>query len=122
MRYKFEFFGKLLSELKIEIARTLPKNDLAKLVESSKIHLKLFKPLLDVQKLLHHTVRGEHDAVQSMLKKDINLFFMKGRVTDCSGRTLRTSVLLNIPYGPWISICGKRCCRVYPRLKKVKKY
>ncbi|CZI42213.1 TPA: F-box protein [Legionella pneumophila] len=87
MRYKFDFFGKLLSELKIEIARTLPKNDLAKLVESSKIHLKLFKPLLDVQKLLHHTVRGEHDAVQSMLKKDINLFFMKGRVTDCSGRT-----------------------------------
>jgi hypothetical protein len=48
--------------------------------------LALFKPVIDVRKLLHHVTRGEHDVVKAILKQDIRLIFKRSFVTDCSGR------------------------------------
>ncbi len=87
MKDKFEMYDKLPPELKIEIAQNLSTADLVDLAQASKYHLALFKPMVDVRKLLHHVVRGKHDAVQSMLKNDMSLIFKRSKVTDCSGRT-----------------------------------
>ncbi|KTD48118.1 hypothetical protein Lrub_1482 [Legionella rubrilucens] len=86
MQSKFEKFNELLPELKIETAQNLSNRDLVNFAQTSKYHLALFKPVIDVRKLLHHVTRGEHDAVKAMLKKDMSLFFKRGVVTDCSGR------------------------------------
>jgi hypothetical protein len=59
---------------------------LFRLATTSKKNWTLFKPVVDIRKLLHHVARSEHDAVQSMLKNDINLIFKRGLLTDCSGR------------------------------------
>lgn len=86
MQSKFEKFNELPPELKIETAQNLSNRDLVTLAQTSKYHLALFKPVIDVRKLLHHVTRGEHDVVKSMLKKDISLISKWGKVTDCSGR------------------------------------
>ncbi len=86
MQSKFENFNDLPEELKIETAQNLSNRELVNLSITSKYHLKLFQPLIDVRKLLHHVTRGEHDAVKAMLKKDMSLIFKRGIVTDCSGR------------------------------------
>nr|HAT8715266.1 F-box protein [Legionella jordanis] len=86
MQSKSETFNELPPELKIETAQNLSNRDLVNLAQTSKYHLALFKPVIDVRKLLHHVTRGEHDAVKAMLKQDINLMFKRGKVTDCSGR------------------------------------
>ncbi|GGI87911.1 F-box protein [Legionella impletisoli] len=86
MPSKFEKFNKLPSELKIKTAQNLSSRELVNLSMTSKYHLALFKPMIDVSKLLHHVTRGEHDAIKAMLKKDIRLIFKRGVVTDCSGR------------------------------------
>ncbi|CEK10369.1 SidC homolog [Legionella hackeliae] len=86
MQSKFEKFNELLQELKIETAQNLSNRDLVNFAQTSKYHLALFKPVIDVRKLLHHVTRGEHDAVKAMLEKDMSLFFKRGVVTDCSGR------------------------------------
>lgn len=86
MQSKFEKFNELLPELKTETAQNLSNRDLVNLAQTSKYHLALFKPMIDVRKLLHHVTRGEHDAVKAMLKKDMSLIFKRGAVTDCSGR------------------------------------
>jgi len=85
MQDKLEF-DNLPPELQIETAQSLSTPDLVNLARASQYHLVLFKPMIDVRKLLHHFVRGEHDTVRAMLEKDISLFFNRGRVTDCSGR------------------------------------
>ncbi|KTD21614.1 SidC homolog [Legionella londiniensis] len=85
MQGKFEF-DKLPPELKVESAQNLSIPDLANLAQTSKYHLALFKPVIDVRKLLHHVVRGEYEAVARILKKDISLMFKRGKVKDCSGR------------------------------------
>ncbi|KTD64266.1 hypothetical protein Lspi_1073 [Legionella spiritensis] len=72
--------------LNIETAQNLSNRDLVNLAQTSKYHLALFKPVIDVRKLLHHVTRGEHDVVKAMLKQDINLIFKRGKLTDCSGR------------------------------------
>jgi hypothetical protein len=86
MQPKFEKFNELPPKLKIETAQNLSNRDLVNLAQTSKYHLALFKPVIDVRKLLHHVTRGEHDVVKAMLKQDINLIFKRGKVTDCSGR------------------------------------
>lgn len=86
MQSKFEKFNELPAELKIEIAQNLSNRDLVNLAQTSKYHLALFQPLLDVRKLLHYVARGDHKAVEAMLKKDMSLIFKRGVVTDCSGR------------------------------------
>lgn len=86
MQSKFEIFNELSEELKIETAQSLSNRDLVNLAQTSKYHLALFKPVIDVRKLLHQVTRGEHDVVKAMLKQDINLIFKRGKVTDCSGR------------------------------------
>jgi len=86
MQSKFEKFNELPAELKIETAQNLSNRDLVNLVQTSTYHFALFKPMIDVRKLLHHVVRGQHDAVQSILTDDISLMFKRGKVTDCSGR------------------------------------
>ncbi|CEK11597.1 hypothetical protein [Legionella hackeliae] len=86
MQSKFEKFNELSPELKIETAQNLSNRDLVNFARTSKYHLALFKPVIDIRKLLHHVIRGEHDVVKVMLKQDINLIFKRGIVTDCSGR------------------------------------
>jgi len=86
MQSKFEKFNELPAELKIETAQNLSNRDLVNLAQTSKYHLALFQPLLDVRKLLHYVARGDHKAVEAMLKQDISLIFKRGVVTDCSGR------------------------------------
>ncbi|HDS3834555.1 TPA: F-box protein [Legionella pneumophila] len=86
MQSKFEKFNELPAELKIETAQNLSNRDLVNLAQTSKYHLALFQPLLDVRKLLHYVARGDHNAVEAMLKKDMSLIFKRGVVTDCSGR------------------------------------
>ncbi|HAT8860162.1 TPA: F-box protein [Legionella pneumophila subsp. pneumophila] len=86
MQSKFEKYNELPPVLKIETAQGLSNRDLVNLAQTSKYHLKLFKPIIDVPKLLHHVTRGKHDVVKSMLKQDISLIFKRGVVTDCSGR------------------------------------
>ena len=86
MQSKFEKFNELPTALKIETAQNLSNRDLVNLAKTSKYHLALFKPVIDVRKLLHHVTRGEHDAVKAMLKKDMSLIFKRGVITDCSGR------------------------------------
>ena len=89
MQSKFDNFNDLPEELKIETAQNLSNRELVTLSITSKYHLKLFQPLIDVRKLLHHVTRGEHDAVKAMLKKDMRLIFKRGIVTDCSGREFK---------------------------------
>ena len=86
MQSKFEKFNELPEELKIETAQNLSNRDLVNLAQTSKYHLALFQPLLDVRKLLHYVARGDHKAVEAMLKKDMSLIFKRGVVTDCFGR------------------------------------
>jgi hypothetical protein len=86
MQSKFEKFNELPAELKIETAQNLSNCDLVNLAQTSTHHIALFKPMINVRKLLHHVVRGQHDAVQSLLTDDISLMFKRGKVTDCSGR------------------------------------
>ena len=86
MQFKFEKFNELPAELKIDTAQNLSNRDLVNLVQTSKYHLSLFQPLLDVRKLLHYVARGDHKAVEAMLKQDMSLIFKRGVVTDCSGR------------------------------------
>lgn len=90
MQSKLEKFNELPLELQIETAQNLSNHDLVHFAQASKYHLGWFKPVIDVrktQKLLNHVVRGEHDAVKAMLKRDMSLIFKRGFVTDCSGRT-----------------------------------
>ena len=86
MQSKFEKFNELPAELKIESAQNLSNRDLVNLAQTSKYHLALFQPMLDVRKLLHYVARGDHKAVEAMLKKDMSLIFKRGVVTDCFGR------------------------------------
>ncbi|APF03019.1 TPA: F-box protein [Legionella pneumophila] len=83
---KFETFDQLTKDLQIEIAQNLLNGGLLNLAQTSKYHLALFKPVVDVRKLLYCVVRGEHTKVQSMLQTDWSLIFKRGKVTDCSGR------------------------------------
>jgi hypothetical protein len=73
MQSKFEKFNELPAELKIETALNLSNRDLVNLAQTSKYHFALFKPMVDVRKLLYHVVRGEHEAVQSILNDDMSL-------------------------------------------------
>lgn len=82
-------FDKLPLRLLSKAANKLSTHDLMNLAINSKRHCTLFKPLLDIRKLLHHVVRSEHDAAVAILNNDVNLIFKKGRVTDCSGRTFK---------------------------------
>ena len=80
MQSKFEKFNELPPELQNETAQNLSIRDLVNLARTSKKHLALFKPVIDVCKLLHHVTRGEHDVVNAMLKQDISLILKRGIV------------------------------------------
>ncbi len=84
MRYKFEF-NNLPKELQTEIAQNLLNRNLINLGQISKSCL--FNSIIEVRKLLHYVVRGEHEAVEKLIKRDISLILKRGTVTDCSGRT-----------------------------------
>jgi hypothetical protein len=99
MQSKFEKFNELPPELKIETAQNLSNRDLVNFAQTSKYHLALFKPVIDVRKLLHHVTRGEHDMVKAMLKQDISLIFKRGFVTDCSGREFES--ISGFEYALW---------------------
>jgi hypothetical protein len=88
MQDKFELSEEFLPQdihNKVEQLSATP--DLLNFAMTSKGYFKLFKPMLDVRKLLLQVVRGKHAAVQTMLKNDISLAFKRGKVTDYSGRT-----------------------------------
>lgn len=89
MNSKFDTVNELASELQVKIAQNLSNGDLVNWTQTSQYHLALFKPEIDIRKLLpllHHVTRGEHDAVEAVLKQDISLIFKRGKVTDCTGR------------------------------------
>ena len=86
MQDKFDILNELPSELQIKTVQDLSNPDLLNLSQASKYHLALFKPIDNVRKLLNHIVRGQYDAVQSILTDDINLMLKRGKVTDYSGR------------------------------------
>jgi hypothetical protein len=79
-------------------AQLLSTPELARLARSSKHLSTLFKPILNVRKedylavkkVLYHVVRGEHDAVRTLLTNNIDLLYKRGSVTDCSGRTFES--------------------------------
>ncbi|QEY52005.1 F-box protein [Legionella longbeachae] len=99
MQNKFELFDKLPEELELQTAQNLSTRDLVNLAQTSKYHLSLFKPMVDVRKLLHHVVRGKHDAVQLILIDDISLMLKRGKVTDCSGREFEN--ISSFEYALW---------------------
>ncbi|QEY51317.1 F-box protein [Legionella longbeachae] len=99
MQNKFEMFDELPVELELETAQNLSNRDLVNLAQTSKYHLSLFKPMVDVRKLLHHVVRGQHDAVQLILTDDISLMFKRGKVTDCSEREFEN--ISSFEYALW---------------------
>ena len=99
MQDKFEMFDELPVELKLETAQKLSNRDLVNLAQTSKYHLSLFKPMVDIRKLLHHVVRGKHDVVQSILIDDISLMLKRGKVTDCSGREFEN--ISSFEYALW---------------------
>ena len=99
MQSKFEKFNELPPELQNETAQNLSIRDLVNLARTSKKHLALFKPVIDVCKLLHHVTRGEHDVVNAMLKQDISLILKRGIVTDCSGREFES--ISGFEYALW---------------------
>ena len=99
MQSKFEKFNELPPELKIESAQNVLSRDLVNLAQTSKYHLALFKPMIDVRKFLHHVTCGEHDAVKVMLKQDMSLMIKRGYVTDCSGREFKN--LSGFEYALW---------------------
>ena len=78
-------FNKIAEDNQREAAEYLSTSELLRLAMTSKTHRSIFTPLVDVRKLLHYVVRGEHEQVKSILKKEINLIVQRGSVTDCSG-------------------------------------
>lgn len=60
---KFEKFDELTKDLQIETAQNLLNRGLVNLTQTSKPHLVLFKPMVDVRKLLYCVVCGEHAKV-----------------------------------------------------------
>ena len=89
MESKFEF-EELPFDLKYKITREFTTKDIlhfADTLRSKKVYYGFFKPeILDVRKLLHYMVRGDHNRVQQILKENIHLMFKMDKVTDCSGR------------------------------------
>jgi hypothetical protein len=86
MEDKIESDNELPKELKFKTAKNLSNRDLINWALTSKYRLSLFKPMLEVHKLLHYVTRGDHEAVKTMLKNDMSLIFRRGVITDCSGR------------------------------------
>ena len=80
-------FEQLPTYPRSELSAYLPTKELSALARTSKENSKLFKPMLDVAKLLQHVARGEQDAAEAMLRRQPHLLIKKGRVTDYSDRT-----------------------------------
>lgn len=99
MQNKFEGFNNLPAELRIETAQNLSNRDLVSLAQTSKYHLALFKPLVDVRKLLLYVVLGKHDAVQLILIDGISLMLKRGKVADCYGREFEN--ISSFEYALW---------------------
>lgn len=88
----FEHFNQLPNVIKGEITKFLPTKEFINLSMTSKSNHNLFRtnqylaPLQEARKFLHHVVRGNHEAVVEMLKKNPSLMHIRGQVTDLSGR------------------------------------
>jgi len=89
----FKFFDKLPNEIKGEVTPYLPNKDFINLSMTSKANSPFFgknQPIekqYEIRKYLHHVVRGNHEAVAKMLKKDLFLMCKRGQVRDLSNRT-----------------------------------
>ena len=83
MESKFEF-EELPIDLKYKITREFTTKDIlhfADTLRSKKVYYGFFKPeILDVRKLLHYMVRGDHNRVQQILKENIHLMFKMGNL------------------------------------------
>ncbi|TIE17719.1 hypothetical protein DIZ73_19860, partial [Legionella pneumophila] len=85
---KFPFNGLPKDIMNKEIGQYLNPSNIAHLAQTSKNNQTLFESqLYNVSILLFHAARRKDNAVQSILKKDINLLLKRGKVTDYSGRT-----------------------------------
>lgn len=80
-------FERLPKGLESKLSTPFTLKELYALARDSKPNYLLFKPLLDVAKLLQHVVRGEQNAAEAMLRRQPDLLIKKGRITDYSGRT-----------------------------------
>ncbi len=89
---KFEHYDELPKEIKYEIARLLPTTDYTNLSMTAKSNSPFFSKNqylnqgYKVRKLLHHVVRGNHEAVITMLENNPSLMCIRGQVKDLSGR------------------------------------
>ncbi|MBN9231422.1 MAG: F-box protein [Legionella sp.] len=103
MEHKFEFFSPLPQEIKNETVSHLSTPDLLKFSVTSQGNKTFLKPVLEkrrvLQKFIHHVVRGEHDAVKNLLKKDIWLLAQRDQVTDYSTRTYQS--ISGFEYSLW---------------------
>ncbi|HAU1645335.1 TPA: F-box protein [Legionella pneumophila] len=85
---KFPFNGLPKDIMNKEIGQYLNPSNIAHLAQTSKNNQTLFESqLYNVSILLFLAARRKDNAVQSILKKDINLLLKRGKVTDYSGRT-----------------------------------
>ena len=91
--------NKLPHEIKENAVTFMLSKDLSALARTSKDNYLLFKPMLDARKLSLHVARGEQDAANAMLKKDIGLLAKIGPVTDYSNRTF--SEITAFQYALW---------------------
>ncbi|PWY57609.1 hypothetical protein DGG96_00480 [Legionella qingyii] len=93
MHDQFEYFNQLPNGIQGEVTKFLPTQDLINLSKVSKANETLFKTnqhlnlLYKAREFLHHVVRGNHAAVAKMLQKNPALMYIRGQVTDLSGRT-----------------------------------
>ncbi|HHT0592453.1 TPA: hypothetical protein ACTXXA_000314 [Legionella anisa] len=86
MQDKSELDDYSQQDIQNEIGRYTSTSTLLNYASSSKGHLNFFNLMIDIRKLSYHEVRGEHDRVKEMLKKNLYLMVQKGKITDCSGR------------------------------------
>lgn len=89
---KFEHYEELPNEIKNKIASLLPTTDFINLSKTAKSNSPFFSTNqylnqgYKVRKLLHHVVRGNHEAVIAMLENNPSLMCIRGQVKDLSGR------------------------------------
>ena len=68
MQDKFDLFTKLPEAIQNEACQALSTSDLVTLSTIAKRPLTLFTAVIDIRKILHHVVRGNHEEVQFIIK------------------------------------------------------
>lgn len=105
MESKIDLLDTLTEEIEVpeevegEIINYLSISDLVNLACTSKKYYLFFKPVADLQKLLHYVVRSEYLKASVIAKQNENLIFRRGQVVDCSGRVFHN--ISAVEYAIW---------------------